>query len=414
MSKKVNGEVVNLEQVQVHNLPELQGWKEKLEKIVADNPFVEITDHKTYTEAKKRRTALRSGRTEVENQDKLIASKLSEMRKKAKGVAFDELIPIVKPKEEKQQEEVKRYEAERQAEKEKKEREEQERLDLIKADIQGFYDGWNEDINNLQFDEIKDFKERCAGAIAHQNEKDFDIYQSLHMQNVESLKDKLKERIEWLNEKEEARVEAEKLRKEREAFEKEQEEKEIRNKKREAEAKERREAEEEKIRQERAEMEAEKEKMAQERFNTRMEKLKALGYEVSPLGQIINDEYTIVTDRFEDDIYNCTPVAFQGILDEAESRLAEEKAAWEKWEKEKAEEAERQAKIKKEQAAAEKKRLKALQPDKVKLHAWIDSLVFTETIGKLKSEEATGLEESIRKEFKEFIEGAKQEIEALK
>ena len=59
---------LQLSDLKVNNLPELQGWKEKQEKLVSENPFVEITDNKTYEVACKRRTALLKGRTELEKQ----------------------------------------------------------------------------------------------------------------------------------------------------------------------------------------------------------------------------------------------------------------------------------------------------------------------------------------------------------
>ena len=43
--------VLKLDDLKVSNLPELQGWKDKQEKLVKDNPFVEIIDNKTYEQA---------------------------------------------------------------------------------------------------------------------------------------------------------------------------------------------------------------------------------------------------------------------------------------------------------------------------------------------------------------------------
>ena len=109
MEKQVEEKGLQLSDLKVSNLPELQGWKEKQEVLVKDNPYVEITDNKTYEVACKSRTALLKGRTELEKQDKLVASKLSTFRKDVK-TETDNLIAITLPFEEKQQIEVKRYE----------------------------------------------------------------------------------------------------------------------------------------------------------------------------------------------------------------------------------------------------------------------------------------------------------------
>ncbi len=148
-------EIIKLEQFDANKLPELQGWKEKQEQLVKDNPFMEITDNTTYTEAKKRRTALVSGRTEIQKADKLIASKLTQFRKKV-GALSDELIAITLPYEEKQQEEVKRYEAEKEKERQKKIRLEQERIQGIKTNINNLFEKWKAGISSYTFEAIKD------------------------------------------------------------------------------------------------------------------------------------------------------------------------------------------------------------------------------------------------------------------
>jgi len=137
MEKQLEEKGLQLEDLKVSNLPELQGWREKQEKLVADNPYVEIIDNKTYTTACQSRTALLKGRTELEKQDKLIASKVAAFRKDVK-TETDNLIAITLPSEEKQQAEVKRYETIKEAEKQEKERIERERVEKIKSKIDLF------------------------------------------------------------------------------------------------------------------------------------------------------------------------------------------------------------------------------------------------------------------------------------
>jgi 4-alpha-glucanotransferase len=114
-------EVLNLDELNVNQLPELATFETTQKELVKSNPFVEIIDNKTYEKAKAHRTALLKGRTSLENQEKLIASKLSNFRKSV-GEKTKKLIEITLPFEEKQQSEVKRWENIKEAEKAEKER----------------------------------------------------------------------------------------------------------------------------------------------------------------------------------------------------------------------------------------------------------------------------------------------------
>lgn len=137
MEKQVKEKGLQLEDLKVSNLPELKGWKEKQEQLVKDNPYVEIVDNKTYTAACQNRTALLKGRTELEKQDKLIASKVASFRKEVK-TETDILIAITLPSEEKQQAEVKRYETIKAEAKAEEDRIESERIEKIKTKIDDF------------------------------------------------------------------------------------------------------------------------------------------------------------------------------------------------------------------------------------------------------------------------------------
>lgn len=90
------------------NLVELDQWESKLNKLVEENPFIDIKDKESFAEAKKRRTNLKSGRTEVQGQDTLIGSFMQKFRKTIKE-KNEKLISIVHPHEKKQQEEIDRY-----------------------------------------------------------------------------------------------------------------------------------------------------------------------------------------------------------------------------------------------------------------------------------------------------------------
>ena len=155
-------EVFELEKFEPAQLPELAGLREKQLQIVQDNPFVEIIDNSTFEAAKKSRTLLVSARTDIEKQDKLIASKIKKFREAVAAVSGD-LIAITKPHEEKQQTEVRRYEAIKEAERAEKERIEAERIEGIKSSLRALNTEAMSKIESLQFAGIdalrKDFEE---------------------------------------------------------------------------------------------------------------------------------------------------------------------------------------------------------------------------------------------------------------
>lgn len=112
--------------------------KEKeIKDLIEANPFIECT-RETYEEAKKRRTALRTARTDIEKDVKMIRSRLEQVKDAVSNFG-KKLIDIVSPAEEKQQAEVKRYETEVEAEKERARLAEQERVNSIRAKIENWY-----------------------------------------------------------------------------------------------------------------------------------------------------------------------------------------------------------------------------------------------------------------------------------
>ncbi|MDB0602130.1 hypothetical protein PL373_13425 [Tenacibaculum maritimum] len=331
-------QVLQLEELNPRNLPEFQGWKEKQQKLVTDNPFIKITDNKSYDEAKKRRTALVTGRTTIQKQDQFIGSKIKDFRSKVSDLS-KELIAISLPYEEKQQNEVKRFEEIKAKEKAEKERLEQERVEKIKQSISFYYSDWKSKIDNLelnQIDLVKDVFEKFTLETDKYGEYELDF-----QEKVQLLKGKLTEKINYLNEKEEQRKERERLdaerkkleeekkaaeekaRKEREELEAERKRQEELQKKRDEEAKQKRLEEEQKLAKEKAEIQAEKDRLAK-----------------------------IEADRI--------------------AKIEADKKA--------KEDAERQAKLEEEKKAREKAeqlRLEAIKPDKEKISKFIESLQFT-------------------------------------
>jgi len=202
---------LQLSDLKVSNLPELQGWKEKQEQLVTDNPYIEITDNKSYEVACKSRTALLKGRTELEKQDKLVASKLAAFRKDVK-TETDILIAITLPSEEKQQVEVKRYEGIKEAERLDKERIEKERVEAIKAKIDSIETESFAIIQKMTFQNV--IPDGAAIGLICKQEFDFEEYDILFEQTLARIENAIKDKIDDLTEREERHLENERMKQE--------------------------------------------------------------------------------------------------------------------------------------------------------------------------------------------------------
>ncbi|MCG8213589.1 hypothetical protein J2Q11_12325 [Tenacibaculum finnmarkense genomovar finnmarkense] len=214
-------EIKSILSLNINSLSELQGWKEKQEQLVVENPFIEIKDNKTFSEAKKRRTNLLKGRTLIEGQDKLIASQLKHFRGLV-SVASKELISISLPFEVAQQTEVKRYEAFKSNEKLEKQRLEVERIEAIQNKIKAVYLDTKSAINALKYPGINDFD--LLDLLSEIDLKQFQEFQLKFNENLSELKCLFIEKKQQLESAEEQRIESERLTEERKILEKQKQE----------------------------------------------------------------------------------------------------------------------------------------------------------------------------------------------
>ena len=311
----MKNEIIQIEKIEAKFLPELQGWKDKQELLVKENPFIEIIDNKTYIQAKSRRTALVTGRTTIQNQDKTIAAKLKEFRSRTIEAA-KELISISLPHEEKQQLEVKRWEKIKADEKAEKERLEAERVEKIKKNIDSIYNSWRKEISELKYSDLESFL--MESELEKTDLGQFEEFQYNFLKAKEELKQLLSDKIISLETAEKQRVEDERLRIEREEFE------------------------------EQKRIQAEKEEVERKEAKKKQAKIDA-------------------DNKAKEDALKME----REKLDEEKRIIDQEKA-----EKRVKEEAEQKAKEEAEAKKKEQKRIKALAPDKEKISAFIESLNF--------------------------------------
>ncbi|WP_430811298.1 MULTISPECIES: hypothetical protein [unclassified Carboxylicivirga] len=233
-------------------LPEYINARQKQETLVKENPFVEIIDTKTLKEAQQRRTALKSGRTELQKGEKLIASKLAEFRKDVKEETAN-LIAITLPYEEKQQAEINRYDEQRQKEREERARQERQRILKHQNVIKAFKEEKIKAINTATVKTIGVIMEDISNTTLDVEEFEDDFLTAK------------KEVLAMAEQKETNLAEAERLRIEREELERQRKEAEAERKRQEAE-RQRAEAEARKKRQvEEAKLKADREALAKQK-----------------------------------------------------------------------------------------------------------------------------------------------------
>lgn len=361
MEKTVEEKGLQLEDLKVSSLPELQGWKEKQKQLVVDNPFVEITDNKTYEVACKSRTALLRGRTELEKQDKLIASQLTSFRKDVKSET-ETLIAITLPFEEKQQTEVKRYEAIKIAEKEEEARLEQERIEKIKTKIDSFETDSYKIIQETTIENVEMHKTMLDAFV--NDEFDYEEYDIMFEQAKMRIQSSWDFKCNDIQEKEEQRLRN---------LELEKENKRLRNENLERENK----------------AKSDKEKI----FEIRKSRLARIGVTENENGWFVSEnEDSLMNLEF---VYNCNEVEFEEAIAESIEAIKTGNLQREEAENQKAIDLELSKadaeRLKKENKA----RVKRLASDKKQILEFIKSLDFRNAVPELDNVEMQGFLDGI-------------------
>jgi len=201
-------QVINLDNLNPALLPELATFKEIQLKVVAENPFVEIVDTASRELAKKHRTARVSARTSLQNQDKLISSKLNDAKTKVKGY-IAELIAYTQPGEIEQQKEIDRDEAVLEEKRKEKARIEKERVDNINKEINDYVAEWKTTFNSMNFDSIEKVSADFLESYTTYDMTILEEFEALFPAKIEELTQCLADKTSSLTEAENARIEKE-------------------------------------------------------------------------------------------------------------------------------------------------------------------------------------------------------------
>ena len=206
-AKKAPVKKFELAKIDVRQLPELQGWKTKLQKIDKENPVLEVTDKLSYEAAKKNRMARRQGRYEVQAQDKELAKIFKELRSQTQTVA-GELIEIILPGENAQDEKIKAWEAAEEIRLEAKRIAEENRKQAIKDRINEIYLEFITSLRNTTFEKI-DILQADFENLGVLDREEFEEFEADYLEAVDKLEDLKDEKINDLNQREAERKEAE-------------------------------------------------------------------------------------------------------------------------------------------------------------------------------------------------------------
>lgn len=204
----------SLESFNVKALKEIQGKEAEINEVIKNNPFIAISDNKTYEEGKKRRTALRTCRTSLEKEETSILDNVKKHITEPVKKIYSDFALIIDPAEKTQQEEVKRYEDLKEKEKQEKLRQEEERKNKLKQRIDFFFRHYSILINELKFENLP-FKIGFEINKESYEPETFEDFQDVFEHKLESLNVLLENKTKSLNELENIRIENERLENER-------------------------------------------------------------------------------------------------------------------------------------------------------------------------------------------------------
>lgn len=179
--------VIDFEKFSVAQLPELQGKKEEIKSVIEANPVVEIVDNSTYELAKKSRTAVRSLRTSLENEQKTVKKKIKEHVLDVVDKEYDTLVLGVRNQEMIRQEPITAWEEKKEQERIEKARLEQERIDFIKSRISIFFMDWSAKIGSLQFADLENFATEFTNSIEDYNRETLQEFEVLFDDAISNL-----------------------------------------------------------------------------------------------------------------------------------------------------------------------------------------------------------------------------------
>lgn len=209
--KAKKSEVLKIEDFNVNALEQIKGKKEHIDKVIKENPYVAITDNKSYEEAKKNRTTLRTNRTDLEKEEKAILTNVKNIITEPVKKIYSEFRESIAPAEDKQQAEVKRYEDIKEDERKERERIEEERKQTHRDNIELFVTSNKENIEKLTFEQAQTFELNFTFEEKVFTSETFEEFDDVFEAKIEVLKSQLSEKKASLQQAEDIRLRQEEL-----------------------------------------------------------------------------------------------------------------------------------------------------------------------------------------------------------
>jgi hypothetical protein len=198
--------VIDFTKFDIQQLPELQGKKEEIKKVIKENPVVKVTDNASYELAKKSRTAVKTLRTSLEKEKKEVNDRIKNNVLLVVANEYDSLIADVRNDENARQEEVSAWEEKKEQERLEKLRLEQERVDGIKKSIHDFRENNEKFIASCVFESIEATKEVFEKSVSEFDREKLAEFEVLFDDTVAYLHNLLEARISTLTEQENIRL----------------------------------------------------------------------------------------------------------------------------------------------------------------------------------------------------------------
>jgi hypothetical protein len=192
-------QLIKLEKFSIEQLPELKGKKEQVKKEIEKFPLIaEIVDSKSYEDAKKSRTGVKTLRTGLQKESKMVLGKIKEHILNRVSVAYDEITNEVIEEERKRQEPIDVYEAELERKRQEKAEQERIRIEAIKNSIEDWYASWADRVSMLTFDKIQEVKEYIDESIANFDVKSLEEFDILFDDKKSLLENVFKAKVDEL------------------------------------------------------------------------------------------------------------------------------------------------------------------------------------------------------------------------
>lgn len=196
--------LIKLEEFKIEQLPELKGKKEEVQKKLQEFPLVaEIIDTKSYEDAKKSRTGVKTLRTGLQKESKMVLSKIKEHVLNKVSKAYDDITNEVIEEEKKRQDPIDVYEAEIERKRQEKAEQERIRIEGIKNSIDDWYASWIDRVSMLTHNKIQEVEEYIAESIANFDVSALEEFDVLFEDKVDLLKTAFKSKADELKKEQE-------------------------------------------------------------------------------------------------------------------------------------------------------------------------------------------------------------------